>query len=173
MEIYRPLLLDSLKCIAWKGRAVVVGFAGGKIEKVLVLQTVASVLNVSQLPLNLVLLKNIEITGVHWGAYASTYSLSFQGSQPMGCLSLIQSRNRGMFLPYTKQFSSKHRVCLNIPYPYSRSSMLQSGKVIPVTYPEVYPLERLTEGLVALENRKTWGKAVVRVRDEPVPTARL
>ena len=25
---------DSLKCIAWKGRAVVVGFAGGKIEKV-------------------------------------------------------------------------------------------------------------------------------------------
>jgi NADPH:quinone reductase len=27
---------DCLKCIAWKGRAVVVGFAGGKIEKVLV-----------------------------------------------------------------------------------------------------------------------------------------
>ena len=37
-----PLLADeptdSLKCIAWKGRAVVVGFAGGKIEKVLVSQ---------------------------------------------------------------------------------------------------------------------------------------
>ena len=30
------MLPDSLKCIAWKGRAVVVGFAGGKIEKVLV-----------------------------------------------------------------------------------------------------------------------------------------
>ena len=28
-------LIDSLKCIAWKGRAVVVGFAGGKIEQVL------------------------------------------------------------------------------------------------------------------------------------------
>ena len=26
---------DSLKCIAWKGRAVVVGFAGGTIEKVM------------------------------------------------------------------------------------------------------------------------------------------
>lgn len=25
---------DSLKCIAWKGRALVVGFAGGQIEKV-------------------------------------------------------------------------------------------------------------------------------------------
>jgi hypothetical protein len=25
---------DSLKCIAWKGRVIVVGFAGGEIEKV-------------------------------------------------------------------------------------------------------------------------------------------
>ena len=29
------LIKDSLKCIAWKGRAVVVGFAGGEIEKVI------------------------------------------------------------------------------------------------------------------------------------------
>ncbi len=28
------LLSDSLKCIAWKGRAIVVGFAAGEIEKV-------------------------------------------------------------------------------------------------------------------------------------------
>ncbi|THH00794.1 hypothetical protein EW026_g1792 [Hermanssonia centrifuga] len=40
---------------AWKGRAIVVGFAGGRIE---------------QLPLNLVLLKNVSIVGIHWGAYA-------------------------------------------------------------------------------------------------------
>ncbi|CAE6403645.1 unnamed protein product [Rhizoctonia solani] len=54
--IYDPvgLIKDSLKCIAWKGRALVVGFAAGEIEK---------------LPLNLVLLKNISIVGVHWGAY--------------------------------------------------------------------------------------------------------
>lgn len=26
--------VDCLKCIAWKGRALVVGFAGGEIEKV-------------------------------------------------------------------------------------------------------------------------------------------
>jgi NADPH2:quinone reductase len=34
--IYDPvgLIKDSLKCIAWKGRALVVGFAGGQIEKV-------------------------------------------------------------------------------------------------------------------------------------------
>ena len=34
--IYDPvgLIKDSLKCIAWKGRLVVVGFAAGAIEKV-------------------------------------------------------------------------------------------------------------------------------------------
>lgn len=74
----RSSLTDSLKSIAWKGRAVVVGFAGGEIEKVLAPQKqLGSILTVSQLPLNLVLLKNIEITGIHWGAYTSAYSLSF------------------------------------------------------------------------------------------------
>ncbi|KDE04694.1 NADPH2:quinone reductase [Microbotryum lychnidis-dioicae p1A1 Lamole] len=54
--IYDPvgLLIPSLKCIAWNGRALVVGFAAGTIEKV---------------PANLILLKNIAISGVHWGAY--------------------------------------------------------------------------------------------------------
>jgi NADPH:quinone reductase len=34
--VYDPvgMIRDSLKCIAWKGRALVVGFAGGDIEKV-------------------------------------------------------------------------------------------------------------------------------------------
>ncbi|KAH8926461.1 NAD(P)-binding protein [Atractiella rhizophila] len=55
--IYDPvgMLVPSLKCIAWNGRAIVVGFAGGAIEKI---------------PANLVLLKNISIVGLHWGAYA-------------------------------------------------------------------------------------------------------
>jgi hypothetical protein len=55
-----------------------VGFAGGKIEQVLtLLKKPGLVLKVSQLPLNLVLLKNIEITGIHWGAYTSACSLPF------------------------------------------------------------------------------------------------
>lgn len=33
----KSTLADCLKCIAWKGRALVVGFAAGKIEKVWVL----------------------------------------------------------------------------------------------------------------------------------------
>ncbi|KAF8062468.1 alcohol dehydrogenase [Lyophyllum atratum] len=54
---YDPVSLinDSLKCIAWKGRMLVVGFAAGTIEKV---------------PMNLVLLKNISFVGLYWGSYS-------------------------------------------------------------------------------------------------------
>lgn len=49
------LIEVSTKCIAWNGRLLVIGFAGGKIEKV---------------ALNTVLLKNVSIVGIHWGLYA-------------------------------------------------------------------------------------------------------
>ena len=45
----------SLKCIAWNGRLLVIGFAGGEIPSV---------------KANRILLKNIAVTGLHWGAYA-------------------------------------------------------------------------------------------------------
>jgi NADPH2:quinone reductase len=45
----------STKCIRWNGRLLVIGFAAGSIEKV---------------AMNKVLLKNISIVGLHWGAYA-------------------------------------------------------------------------------------------------------
>ena len=44
----------SLKCIAWNGRLLVIGFAGGTIP---------------QLAVNRVLLKNIAVVGLHWGNY--------------------------------------------------------------------------------------------------------
>ena len=45
----------SLKCIAWSGRLLVIGFAGGRIPEV---------------KANRILLKNIAVVGLHWGAYA-------------------------------------------------------------------------------------------------------
>jgi NADPH2:quinone reductase len=45
----------SLRCTAWNGRIVVVGFAAGDIEKV---------------AMNRVLLKNVSLVGLHWGMYA-------------------------------------------------------------------------------------------------------
>ncbi|MAG32698.1 MAG: hypothetical protein CL908_17600 [Deltaproteobacteria bacterium] len=44
----------SLKCIAWNGRLLVIGFASGTIPDV---------------KLNRVLLKNISLVGLHWSAY--------------------------------------------------------------------------------------------------------
>ena len=44
--------------------------------------------------------------------------------------------------------------------------LLASGRAKPVVYTEVFPLERVADGLHLLEQRKTWGKVVVRVRDE-------
>lgn len=44
----------SLRCINWDGRIVVVGFAGGRI---------------AQVPANILLVKNIAVIGLYWGAY--------------------------------------------------------------------------------------------------------
>ena len=46
---------ESLRCIAWNGRLLVVGFASGTIPDI---------------QANRILLKNIAVTGVHWSAYA-------------------------------------------------------------------------------------------------------
>jgi NADPH:quinone reductase len=57
--IYDPVggeIFDgSLKCIAWNGRLLVIGFASGVIPEV---------------KANRILLKNISVVGLHWGAYA-------------------------------------------------------------------------------------------------------
>lgn len=115
--IYDPvgLIKDALKCIAWKGRALVIGFAAGTIEKI---------------PMNLILLKNVSVVGTHWGAYTT---------QEPGHIPTVW------------------RAVLDL---------LASGRVNPVNYTEVYTLETIRDGLAALENRKTWGKAIVKVKDE-------
>lgn len=56
--IYDPVGGDvtglSTKCIAWEGRLLIIGFAGGTIPKI---------------EANRILLKNISIVGLHWGEY--------------------------------------------------------------------------------------------------------
>jgi NADPH2:quinone reductase len=46
----------SMKCIAWNGRLLVIGFASGVIPSV---------------QANRILLKNIAVTGLHWGAHVA------------------------------------------------------------------------------------------------------
>ncbi len=45
---------ESVRCINWEGRILVIGFASGSIPR---------------LPVNLTLVKNMSVVGVYWGAY--------------------------------------------------------------------------------------------------------
>lgn len=56
-------------------------------------------------------------------------------------------------------------ICAGLIEPFF-FSLFSSGRAKPVNYTEVYPLEKLSDGLDALERRETWGKAIVRVKDE-------
>ncbi|KAG8932890.1 hypothetical protein FRC02_000400 [Tulasnella sp. 418] len=125
--VYDPvgLIQQSLKVIAWKGRVVVVGFAAGAIEKI---------------PMNLVLLKNISIVGLHWGAYIS-------------------------------------REPARVPEVWAAlMALYESGKLKPIIYSEVFSFESLPQGLKAIADRQTWGKAVLRIKEEhseSTPKAKL
>ncbi|XP_013376475.1 PREDICTED: quinone oxidoreductase-like protein 2 isoform X2 [Chinchilla lanigera] len=48
------IFLEALRSLAWEGRIVVLGFAGG---------------NIASVPANLLLLKNISAMGLYWGRY--------------------------------------------------------------------------------------------------------
>lgn len=56
--VYDPVGGDafdqSLRSIAWEGRIIVIGFAGGRVP---------------QIPANIVLVKNIDVIGFFWGSY--------------------------------------------------------------------------------------------------------
>ncbi|KAJ3724513.1 hypothetical protein C8R42DRAFT_662051 [Lentinula raphanica] len=107
------LIQSSFKCMAWRGRAIVVGFAAGSIEK---------------LPSNLILLKNISVVGLHWGAYR---------------------------IHENERVGEVWKELLEL---------FSSGKAKPVVYSEVYSLDTLSQGLTALEKRKTYGKVIVNIK---------
>ncbi|KAI9665301.1 MAG: hypothetical protein M1831_001738 [Alyxoria varia] len=78
--IYDPVgkVTESMKCIAWNGRVLVVGFAAGEIEKVAT---------------NRILLKNVSVVGIHWGMFATmepdTVETTWEG--------IFELINRGQF----------------------------------------------------------------------------
>ncbi|XP_026942254.1 quinone oxidoreductase-like protein 2 [Sagmatias obliquidens] len=75
------IFLEALRSLAWEGRIVVVGFAGG---------TIASV------PASLLLLKNISAMGLYWGRYQDqNFPLFFRDLS-----SAIQYCQEGCIQPY-------------------------------------------------------------------------
>ncbi len=113
--IYDPVGGDifdgSTKCIAWEGRLLVIGFAGGRI---------------AQSATNHVLVKNYSVVGVHWGNYRK-------------------------FDPARVDAWHDELIRLHT-----------AGKIAPLVS-EVAPMDAMADRLVAITNRGTTGKVVVRV----------
>lgn len=111
--IYDPVGGDvfdlSSKCIAFDGRLLVIGFAGGRIPSIAA---------------NRILLKNMSVVGVFWGAKTERDPEYLQKSQA------------------------------------ELFKMYEEGKIKPIVS-QVYPLDKLIEGLQALGTRKTYGKVVL------------
>ena len=104
---------DSLRCLAEKGRVLVVGFASGQ--------------GIPEVKVNRLLLGNTDVRGVGWGAYAMTRPGYMQ-----------------------KQW---HRL----------APMIASGVVKP-PIGATYELADFGRALVDMDERRTLGKSVVRVR---------
>ncbi|KAJ3009301.1 hypothetical protein HKX48_008036 [Thoreauomyces humboldtii] len=118
--VYDPvgMIVPSLKVIKWNGRIVVVGFAAGTIEKI---------------PANLLLLKQVAVTGVFWGAHIA--------NEP----ERIPEAWNAIF------------------------HMLETKQCRPTVYDRIYEgLETLPGALQDLQDRKTWGKVVLRVKPDPL-----
>lgn len=56
----------SLRALSWKGRYLVIGFAAGEIPK---------------FPLNVIMLKGVDVQGVHWGAFVEREPEAHRASQ--------------------------------------------------------------------------------------------
>jgi NADPH2:quinone reductase len=72
---------QSVRCINWEGRILVIGFASGEIP---------------ELPVNLTLVKNMSVVGVYWGAYRKRDSEVLQRSWQQ----LLQWFDEGALTPH-------------------------------------------------------------------------
>lgn len=124
-----------MKCIAWNGRILVVGFGSyfpyfqipSRISHLIFHILSAAKGAIEKVAMNRVLLKNISLVGVHWGAYFLNEPES------------IPEVWAGLF------------------------RLFAEGKARPMLYKHIYTLEEIPAGLEAIGGRNTYGKAVVRI----------
>ena len=79
----------ALRTLAWEGRYLVVGFAGGEIPKI---------------PLNLPLLKGCQIVGVFWGSFA----MQFPHKNLQNTMELMQWYSEGKLNPHIHKIFPLH-----------------------------------------------------------------
>jgi D-arabinose 1-dehydrogenase-like Zn-dependent alcohol dehydrogenase len=113
--IYDPVGGDvfdqSLRCINWEGRLLVIGFASGRIP---------------QAPANLTLVKNCSIVGVYWGAYALKQPITLLQSMQ----TLLGWYSRGQLKPHISATYPLEQVAEAMNMLTNRQS---TGKVVLIT----------------------------------------
>lgn len=75
---------DSVRCIAWEGRLIVIGFASGEI---------------ANFPTNLALVKNFSVVGLYWGRYSQKDPSTLMGSMKQ----LLNWFSEGKLKPHISQ----------------------------------------------------------------------
>ncbi len=99
----------GVRSLAWKGRFLVIGFAGGQIPKI---------------PLNLALLKGCDIRGVFWGAYMKR-----------------DPKHGRAALEKLMQWAAEGKISSHVD--------------------RTFPLEKTTDALKVLAERKAMGKVIL------------
>jgi NADPH2:quinone reductase len=103
---------------------------------------------IEKVPANLLLLKSASIVGLYWGA---TFGMSIHRTSS----SKPEADEAG------KDPQRAQQVVKEV------LQLLGSGKIVPAIYEPVYDgLELVGKGLDDLDKRKTWGRAVVRIRKD-------
>jgi len=113
--IYDPVGGDAfdagLRCVAWGGRVIVIGFASGRIP---------------QAPANILLVKNIDVIGFYWGSYQARKPQLLRDSYAK----LLRWYEEGKLKPHVSQHFDLKNVATAMDLLRQRKS---TGKVVLTT----------------------------------------
>jgi NADPH:quinone reductase len=101
----------GLRCIAWGGRIIIIGFASGRIP---------------QIPANILLVKNTDVIGFYWGSYQARKPQLLRDSYAK----LLHWFNEGKLKPHVSQHFDLKDVARAMELLRQRKS---TGKVVLTT----------------------------------------
>lgn len=118
-----------------------------------------------------VLNQNLHLRSHNVLVISSRSTSSFSRTSPLSASSGARTLVRGSFsCDFERELTLSHSA--KGPKRFAEVwqellALLASGKLKPILFKGEYTLDTLAKGLDDLEHRRTWGKAVVRVREPP------
>ena len=113
---------------------------------------------ISKVPANVLLLKQVSVVGLYWGGLTGK-----QGLHQLSHSTLLGSVYKADTVIHSTERDPKQAAQVIS----SLSDLFTSGRLRPIIYEPIYEgLENVSTALTDLDERKIWGKGVVRVRSE-------